>query len=170
MFITTETVHDGGNVMFISYEDDRHRRVIELRPNGSVFIGWQFRFEKGDHWSWYQDDGATLSAEEMAQLVAAYNRAAREQAEAESRAYIDAHSPTPGADRRAIALANVSGALVDSGVVVSDDETRYGEAVREIIAERDRLARTVDRKDEQMAELQEAICQRDRRIAELEAP
>lgn len=36
-----------------------------------------------------------------------------------------------------VALANVSGALCDSGVVVPDDPTRYGEAVREIMKERD---------------------------------
>ena len=35
------------------------------------------------------------------------------------------------------ALSNVSGALVDSGVVVPAVEWRYGEAVRGIVAERD---------------------------------
>lgn len=40
-------------------------------------------------------------------------------------------------DIHAIALVNVSGALVDSGVIVPEDMTRYGEAVRELTAMRD---------------------------------
>lgn len=39
--------------------------------------------------------------------------------------------------RARTALANVSGALCDSGVVVPAEEWRYGEAVREIVAQRD---------------------------------
>ena len=36
-----------------------------------------------------------------------------------------------------VALSHVSGALCDSGVIVPADELRYGEAVRQIMAERD---------------------------------
>ena len=39
------------------------------------------------------------------------------------------------------ALANVGGALVDSGVVVPAEEWRYGEAVREIMAQREEARR-----------------------------
>lgn len=73
MSIKTETSNDGGNFSIIEYDDDRHRRVIKLRQNGSVSIGSQFRLEESEHWNWYQDEGATLSAAEMAQLIEVIN-------------------------------------------------------------------------------------------------
>ena len=65
-------------------------------------------------------------------------------------------------DAARASIANVSGALVDSGVVVPDDETRYGEAVREIMRERDaarasekamgeRVRRLVDRMNQNVS-------------------
>ena len=41
------------------------------------------------------------------------------------------------AEKAMLALSNVSGALVDSGVVVPAEEWKYGEAVREITKQRD---------------------------------
>ena len=87
------------------------------------------------------------------------------------------HCPDPGCDcvdclqwnayargeaSAGVALANVSGALCDSGVVVPAEEWRYGEAVREIVDQRDSLSRRLEN------ETQESF-DRGHRIAELTA-
>ena len=82
--------------------------------------------------------------------------------------------------RERVALSHISGALCDSGVVVPADELRYGEAIREIIGQRDKLQRDFDYQckefDEEdakrlaeIAELTARVADRDESIAALRA-
>lgn len=61
-------------------------------------------------------------------------------------------------DKGFVSLANVSGALVDSGVVVPEDETQYGEAIRELKARADALQRDLD---QELSAHRQTIAERD---------